>query len=76
MVDPKNQSTLIGFDCKITQQAIDKLLASPQCMDSIRDLKCYDYEARFGAFIRVKCGIILLSAIDWHKVAQAMETAI
>ncbi len=44
MIDPKNQSTLIGFDCKITQQAIDKLLASPQCMDSIRDLKCYDYD--------------------------------
>ena len=64
------------IDPKSTQQAIDKLLASPQCMDSIRDLKCYDYEARFGAFIRVKCGIILLSAIDWHKVAQAMETAI
>ena len=64
------------IDPKSTQQAIDKLLASPQCMDSIRGLKCYDYEARFGAFIRVKCGIILLSAIDWGKVAQAMETAI
>ena len=64
------------IDPKITQQTIDKLLASPQCMDSIRGLKCYDYEARFGAFIRVRCGIILLSAIDWHKVAQAMESAI
>ena len=64
------------IDPKITQQAIDKLLASPQCVDSIRGLKCYDYEARFGAFIRVKCGIILLSAIDWGKVAQVMETAI
>jgi len=64
------------IDPKSTQQAIDKLLASPQCMDSIRGLKCYDYEARFGAFIRVKCGIILLSSIDWGKVAQAMEAAI
>ena len=63
-------------DPKITQQVIDKLLASPQCMDSIRGLKCYDYEARFGAFIHVKCGIILLSAIDWDKVVQAMEAAI
>jgi hypothetical protein len=76
MVDPKNQSTLIGFDCKITQKAIDKLVNSSECMDSIRNTKCYDYEARFGAFIRVKCGIILLSAIDWDKVAQAMEAAI
>ena len=64
------------IDPKITQQAIDKLVNSKECMDSIRGLKCYDYEARFGAFIRVKCGIILLSAIDWDKVAQAIEAAI
>lgn len=45
-------------------------------MDSIRKQRCYDYEARFGAFVRVKCGIILLSSIDWTKVAQAMEAAL
>ena len=61
---------------KITQQVIDKLVNSPECMDSIRNTKCYDYEARFGAFVRVKCGIILLSSIDWAKVAQAMESAL
>ena len=64
------------IDPHVTQQAINKLVNSKECMDSIRGLKCYDYEARFGAFIRVKCGIILLSAIDWHKVAQVMESAI
>ena len=63
-------------DSKATQQVIDKLLATPACLESIRNLKCYDYEARFGAFVRVKCGIILLSSIDWAKVAQAMEAAI
>jgi len=63
-------------DPQITQKAIDKLVNSSECMASIRNTKCYDYEARFGAFIRVKCGIILLSAIDWDKVAQAMEAAI
>jgi hypothetical protein len=73
MVDPKNQSTRIGLDCKTTQQVIDKLLSVPQCIEAVRQVPCYDYEARFGAFIRVKCGIILLSAIDWDKVAQAME---
>ena len=62
------------IDPHVTQQAINKLVNSKECMDSIRGLKCYDYEARFGAFIRVKCGIILLSAIDWDKVAQAMES--
>ena len=61
-------------DPQITQKVIDKLVNSSECMDSIRNTKCYDYEARFGAFIRVKCGIILLSAIDWDKVAQAMES--
>ena len=64
------------IDPKSTQQVIDKLLSTPACIESVRDIPCYDYEARFGAFIRVKCGIITLSAIDWAKVAQAMEAAI
>ena len=59
---------------KLTQQAIDKLLSTPTCIESVRAIPCYDYEARFGAFIRVKCGIITLSAIDWSKVAQAIES--
>jgi len=62
------------IDPHLTQQTINKLVNSSECMDSIRNTKCYDYEARFAAFIRVKCGIILLSAIDWDKVAQAMES--
>jgi hypothetical protein len=69
---------------ELTQTVINKLVNCPECMASIRDTKCYDYkaiiplgliyEARFGAFIRVKYGIILLSSIDWPKVAQAMES--
>jgi hypothetical protein len=59
---------------ELTQTVINKLVNSKECMDSIHNLKCYDYEARFGAFIRVKYGIILLSSIDWPKVAQAMES--
>lgn len=68
--------TRMTIDEKVTQQVIDKLLSTPACLDSIRATPCYNYEARFGAFIRVKCGIILLSSIDWAKVAQAMEAAI
>jgi hypothetical protein len=67
---------MIVINPEVTQQVIDKLLNTPECMDSIRNTKCYDYEARFGAFVRVKCGIILLSSIDWTKVAQAMEAAL
>ena len=65
---------MILFDEKLTQQAIDKILSTPACIESVRAIPCYDYEARFGAFIRVKCGIITLSAIDWSKVAQAIES--
>ena len=67
---------MIVINPEVTQQVIDKLLNTPECMDSIRNTKCYDYEARFGAFVRVKCGIILLSSIDWAKVAKAMEAAL
>ena len=58
----------------ITQQALDALKNCPQCLDSLRNLKCYDYEARFGAFIRVKCGIIMLSMVEWDIVAKELES--
>ena len=62
------------INSEVTQTVINKLVNSSECMASIRSLKCYDYEARFGAFLRVKYGIIMLSSIDWPKVAQAMES--
>ena len=58
----------------ITQQALDAIKNCPQCLDSLRNLKCYDYEARFGAFIRVKCGIIMLSMVEWDIVAKELES--
>ena len=60
----------------MTQAVIDKLLSSPQCMASIKDVPCDDYQARFSAFIRVKHGIILTTYIDWTKVAQTINTAL
>ena len=59
---------------ELTQTVINKLVNSSECMDSIRNIKCYDYEARFGAFIRVKYGIITLSSIDWPKVATTINS--
>ena len=58
---------------KLTQQALDLLKKYPQCLDSIRQEPCRDYEARFGAFIRDKCGIITMNLIEWDIVAQEME---
>ena len=37
------------IDPKITQQVIDKLLSSPQCMASVKSVPCDDYQARFGS---------------------------
>ena len=57
----------------LTKQTIDTLKKCPQCLDSLRQVECHDYEARFGAFIRVKCGIILLNTIEWDIVAQEIK---
>ena len=61
-------------DPKITQKVIDKLLASPQCMDSIKSVACEDYQARFGAYIRVRHGNIVINLVDWHKVATVVNS--
>jgi hypothetical protein len=60
----------------MTQQVIDKLLASPQCMVSVKAVPCNDYQARFGAFIRVKYGIITTNLIDWSLVMQTINGAL
>jgi hypothetical protein len=64
------------IDPKITQQAIDKLLASPQCMDSVKSVPCDDYQARFGAFIRVKHGNIVINLVDWPTVATTINLSL
>jgi hypothetical protein len=72
------------FDESSTQKVIDKLLASPQCMDSLKSVPCEDYkdltqlglvyQARFGAFIRVKHGNIVINLVDWPKVATVVNS--
>ena len=60
----------------MTQQVIDKLLASPQCMNSVKVVSCEDYQARFGAFIRVKHGNIVINLVDWPKVATTINSSL
>ena len=62
------------FNESLTQKAIDKLLASPQCMASVKSVPCDDYQARFGAFIRVKHGNIVINLVDWPKVATVVNS--
>jgi len=49
-------------------------LASPQCMASVKSVPCDDYQARFGAFIRVKHGNIVINLVDWPKVATVVNS--
>lgn len=60
----------------MTQKVIDIILNNQQCMASVRDVQCDDYQARFGAFIRVKYGIITTNLIDWSLVMQTIKAAI
>ena len=60
----------------MTQAVIDKLLASPQCMASIKDVPCDDYQARFSAFIRVKYGNIVINLVDWPTVATTINSTL
>jgi hypothetical protein len=60
----------------MTQRVIDIILNNPRCMDSIKAVPCNDYEARFGAFIRVKHGIITTNLIDWSLVMQTINGAL
>jgi hypothetical protein len=60
----------------LTQKVIDIISNSSQCMESIKQVPCDDYQARFGAFIRVKHGIITTNLIDWTTVMQTIKPTI
>jgi len=59
-----------------TQQTIDALKKCPQCLQSLRDIKCYDYEARFGAFIRVKHVYGYIRICRCGKVKPSLQAVI
>jgi hypothetical protein len=58
----------------MTQKVIDIILNNPQCMASVKSVPCDDYQARFGAFIRVKHGNIVINLVDWPKVATVVNS--
>jgi hypothetical protein len=61
---------------EITLKAINIIQNCPQCMASVKNTPCEDYQARFGAFIRVKYGIITINLIDWTTVAQTINSTL
>ena len=64
------------IDDSLTQRVIDIISNNQQCMASVRDVQCDDYQARFGAFIHIKHGIITTNLIDWSLVMQTIKAAI
>ena len=64
------------MDKLLTQQVINIIKNSPQCMDSVRQVPCDDYQARFGAFIRAKYGIISHNIIDWTEVTKQVSAVL
>ena len=61
---------------ELTLKVIDILQKCPQCMASVKQVPCDDYQARFGAFIRVKHGIITTNLIDWTTVMQTINSTL
>jgi hypothetical protein len=45
-------------------------------MASVKQVPCEDYNARFGALIRVRYGIITTTLIDWTTVAQTINATL
>jgi hypothetical protein len=43
---------------------------------SVKQVPCDDYQARFGAFIRAKYGIISHNIIDWTEVAKQVSAVL
>ena len=61
---------------ELTLKVIDILQKCPQCVASVKNTPCDDYQARFGAFIRVKHGIITTNLIDWATVSQTINSTL
>lgn len=59
---------------EVTLKAINIIQGCPQCIDSVKQVPCHDYKARFEAFIRAKHGILTTNLIDWTTVAQTINS--
>lgn len=60
----------------LTQRVIKILQDTPQCLQSIKQVPCDDYKARFGAWLRVKHGVMLPNNVDWTEVAKQVNPAL
>jgi hypothetical protein len=61
---------------EITLKTINIIQNCSQCMASVKNTPCEDYQARFSAFIRVRHGILTTNLIDWTIVAQTINSTL
>ena len=64
------------IDDLLTQKVIKIIQNTPQCIQSVKQVPCDDYKARFGAWLRVKHGIKSHNTIDWPMVVQTINSAL
>ena len=61
------------FDSKLTEHAIKGIVTCPRCMEAIQQRPECDIQSMFGAYLRVKKGLINLKLIDWKHVTQKVK---
>jgi hypothetical protein len=59
---------------EFTLKTIQILQNCPQCIESIKQVPCDDFQYRFGDLIRVKHGILMTNLIDWSKVTEIIKS--
>ena len=61
------------FDSKLTEQVVNALLNCPQCMTAIKQMPNCSIPDMFGAYLRVRKGIINPKLVDWKQVTKQVK---
>lgn len=61
---------------ELTQKIISIIKNCNPCLQSIKQSPCFDYEARFGAYIRSKHGVVITNIVNWPLVKTTIENEI
>ena len=61
------------FDSKLTEQAIKALMDCPQCLKAIVQSPNCSIPDMFGAYLRVRKGIINPKLVDWKQVTKQIK---
>lgn len=62
------------FDNNLTEQAIKALMDCPQCLKAIEQSPKCNIQEMFGAYLRVRKGIITPNLVDWKQVTKQVKS--